>query len=296
MVDDTTIPLRRIIERHGLWAKKALGQNFILDRNLLEKIAQIPGDLRNACVYEVGPGPGGLTHASLKLGAAHIVVVEKDPRCVEALRELSHAHPQRLHVIEADALALDEPSVLAGAHGRPVHVLANLPYNVGTALIIRWLTSDAWPPWWASLTLMFQKEVAERITAKVGEPGYGRLAVLAQWRAHARIALRVPASAFTPPPKVMSAVVHVTPKAAVMAVPLQALETVTAAAFNQRRKMLRSALRGLDKDNMGKNCMSSGAMALIEAAGLNPEQRAETVTIEGFCRLAQAYHARNPKL
>jgi 16S rRNA (adenine1518-N6/adenine1519-N6)-dimethyltransferase len=284
MADDTTLPLRQIIERHGLWAQKALGQNFILDRNLLDKIAQIPGDLHNSWVYEVGPGPGGLTHACLKRGAERIFVVEKDPRCVQALQTLVQTYPERLDVRQGDALSIDEPALLtnaARALGRRVHVLANLPYSIGTALLIRWLSIDPWPPWWASLTLMFQKEVAERIIAKPGTTAYGRLAILAQWRAEARIVLRVPASAFTPPPKVMSAVVHVTPKSAMMDVGLRALESVTAAAFNQRRKMLRTALRALN----------TPCLPLIEAAGLDPEQRAETVSLEGFCRLAQAYQS-----
>jgi 16S rRNA (adenine1518-N6/adenine1519-N6)-dimethyltransferase len=270
-------PLRAVIERHGLWTKKSLGQNFLLDRNLLDRIARVPGDLCGAQVYEVGPGPGGLTGACLLRGAAHITAVEKDSRCIAALAELEQQFPGRLTVRNEDALALDE-NTLAG----PLHVLANLPYNVGTALLVRWLTTPQWPPWWSSLTLMFQKEVAERIVAAPGSSAYGRLAVLAQWRARPRIAFAVPARAFLPPPKVDSAVVHLVPSAPLLDIPLKALEQVTAAAFNQRRKMLRASLKALGGD----------PLALIAAAGLDEAQRAETVDVAGYCRLAKALAER----
>jgi len=268
-------PLREVIARHGLNASKALGQNFLLDEQLLDRIARIPGVLEGERAYEVGPGPGGLTRALLRAGA-EVVAVERDRRCIPALAELDAWKPGRLRVIEDDAMAIDEPGVVAGAH-----VVANLPYNVGTALLVRWLTGQSWPPWWKSLTLMFQKEVAERIVARHGTAAYGRLAVLAQWRSHAALAMTVHRSAFTPPPKVMSAVVHITPAAAPDGVDPKILETLTAAAFGQRRKMLRQSLKGL-----------SGADAAMTATGIDPTRRAETLSVDEFVQLARALGAR----
>jgi 16S rRNA (adenine1518-N6/adenine1519-N6)-dimethyltransferase len=264
-------PLREVIARHGLAASKALGQNFLLDGQLLARIAAIPGDLTDAEVFEVGPGPGGLTRALLAAGAK-VTAVERDARCIPALAELAAHYPGRLRVIEGDALAIDAPDLFAG---KP-HIVANLPYNVGTALLVRWLSAD-WLPWWQTLTLMFQKEVAERIVAAPGGSAYGRLAVLAQWRASARIAMPVHRSAFTPPPKVMSAVVHIVPQAAPEGVRFATLEAITAAAFGQRRKMLRQSLKGVP-----------GALAALEAIGIDPTRRAETLSVDMFVALARA--------
>src|SRR3954463_3523467 len=227
-------PLREVIARHGLSASKSLGQNFILDRQLLARVAAVPGDLEGERVYEVGPGPGGLTRALLEAGAS-VVAVERDRRCIPALAELQSEFAGRLEVIEGDALKIDELSAV----GSGAHIVANLPYNVGTALLLKWL-GGAWPPWWASLTLMFQKEVAERIVAKPGSDAYGRLSVLAQWRSEARIAMKLSRSAFVPPPKVESAVVHITPCDSPEGVDPARIEKLTEAAFGQRRKMLRS--------------------------------------------------------
>ena len=265
-------PLREVIARHGLSASKALGQNFLLDEQLLDRIARIPGPLEGARVYEVGPGPGGLTRALLRAGA-EVVAVERDRRCLPALAEVGEATDGRLRVIEADALKLDE----AAEAGRGAHVAANLPYNVGTAHHVRWLGGEEWPPWWASLTLMFQLEVAERIVARPGTPAYGRLAVLAQWRGEARIAMKVHRSAFVPPPKVMSAVVHIAPKAAPEGVRAATLEALTGAAFGQRRKMLRQSLKGLP-----------GALAALDACGIDPARRAETLSVDEFVAVARA--------
>lgn len=263
-------PLREVIARHGLGAKKSLGQNFLLDGNLLDRIARVPGDLEGALVYEVGPGPGGLTRALLRAGAS-VVAVERDDRAIPALRELAEAVPGRLRVEAADAMAIDEATLL----GAPCHVVANLPYNVGTALLVRWLATTPWPPWWASLTLMFQKEVAQRIVAAADTPAYGRLAVLAQWRAVPRIALHVPARAFVPPPKVDSAVVHIVPAAPRSAAPIGGLENLTAAAFGQRRKMLRASLKGLP-----------GGLDALAMCGIDPARRAETLTVQEFADVA----------
>jgi 16S rRNA (adenine1518-N6/adenine1519-N6)-dimethyltransferase len=262
-------PLRDVIARHGLSASKALGQNFLLDEQLLDRIARVPGPLAGERVYEVGPGPGGLTRALLRAGA-EVVAVERDRRCLAPLEELREAADGRLTIVEGDALAVDE-AALAGAH-----VVANLPYNVGTALLVRWLGGEAWPPWWKSLSLMFQQEVAERIVAKPGGGAYGRLSVLAQWRAEARLAMKVHRSAFVPPPKVMSAVVHIVPRAQPEGVAAAALERLTAAAFGQRRKMLRGALKGLP-----------GALAALEELGIDPERRAETLAVEDFVAIAR---------
>ncbi len=272
-------PLREVIARHGLSARKALGQNFLLDLNLCARIARVPGDLSGASVLEVGPGPGGLTRALLAEGAGHVLAVEKDARCLPPLAEIAAFWPGRLTVMEGDALEVDAAARLAP----PIHVVANLPYNVGTELLVRWLTPDIWPPFWASLTLMFQREVAERIVARPGDKAYGRLAVLAQWRAEPRIAFTLPPEAFTPPPKVQSAVVHVRPRDRPVAeADPGAMERVVAMAFNQRRKMLRGALRGLGGD----------VEALLDAAGIAPTERAERLSVAEFAALARAVAAR----
>lgn len=264
-------PLRDVIARHGLSANKALGQNFLLDGQLLDRIARIPGDLDGATVYEVGPGPGGLTRALLGAGAS-VVAVERDERCLAALEELNQASGGRLRVMSADAMKIDERSEA----GDGAHIASNLPYNVGTALFVRWMTLDAWPPWWRSLTLMFQKEVAERIVAKTGSAAYGRLAVLAQWRATPTIAMNVHRSAFVPPPKVMSAVIHVVPGKQPAGITIGTIEKLTAAAFGQRRKMLRQSLKGV-----------AGAVEALAVVGIDPERRAETVTVEEFVALGR---------
>jgi 16S rRNA (adenine1518-N6/adenine1519-N6)-dimethyltransferase len=263
-------PLREVIARHGLSASKALGQNFLLDEQLLDRIARVPGALAGERVYEVGPGPGGLTRALLRAGA-DVIAVERDRRCMAALEELRDAAEGRLSLVEGDALAIDEAAIAAGAH-----VVANLPYNVGTALLVRWLGGEAWPPWWKSLTLMFQREVAERIVAGPGTGTYGRLSVLAQWRSGARLAMKVNRAAFVPPPKVMSAVVHITPEPQPEGVSAAALERLTGAAFGQRRKMLRRSLAGLP-----------GALDALEALGIDPERRAETLAVADFVALAR---------
>ena len=265
-------PLRDVIARHGLSASKALGQNFLLDEQLLDRIARIPGPLEGEAVFEVGPGPGGLTRALLRAGA-EVTAVERDPRCLPALEQLGAAAPGRLRVIGGDALAIDPEQEI----GRPAHIVANLPYNVGTALLVGWLSSEAWPPWWKSLTLMFQKEVAERIVAATDSDAYGRLAVLAQWRARARIAMSVHRSAFTPPPKVMSAVVHIVPDEMPAGVRVKTLERLTAAAFGQRRKMLRQSLKSVP-----------GALDALAALGIDPTRRAETVSVAEFVSIARA--------
>ena len=266
----TLPPLRDVIARHGLSANKALGQNFLFDGQLLARIAAVPGDLDGAEVLEVGPGPGGLTRALLGAGA-RVTAIERDRRCIPALAELGDAYPDRLTIIEGDALAIDAPALFAGAP----HIVSNLPYNIGTALLIGWLTGG-WPPWWRSLTLMFQKEVAERIVALPGSDHYGRLAVLAQWRSAARIAMPVHRSAFTPPPKVMSAVVHITPGEAPAGVAVAALERITGAAFGQRRKMLRQSLKPVP-----------GALAALASLGIDATRRAETLTVADFVAIAR---------
>ncbi|QKS00967.1 16S rRNA (adenine(1518)-N(6)/adenine(1519)-N(6))-dimethyltransferase RsmA [Sphingomonas sp. CL5.1] len=267
-------PLREVIARHGLSASKALGQNFLFDAQLLARIAAIPGNLADAEVLEVGPGPGGLTRALLAAGA-RVIAIERDRRCLPALAELGDAYPGRLRVIEGDALEIDARALFEGAP----HIVSNLPYNVGTALFVGWL-SAAWLPWWKSLTLMFQREVADRIVAAPGSDAYGRLAVLAQWRSSARIAMPVHRSAFTPPPKVMSAVVHVVPTEAPAGVALTMLERLTAAAFGQRRKMLRQSLRGVP-----------GALEALEVEGIDATRRAETVSVAEFVAVARRLSA-----
>lgn len=267
-------PLREVIATHGLVAKKQLGQNFLLDLNLTAKIARMAGDLSACDVLEVGPGPGGLTRGLLAEGARHVLAVEKDARCIPALEEIAGAYPGRLEVVHGDALEVDAAARLTV----PIRVVANLPYNVGTELLIRWLSPPAWPPFWQSLTLMFQKEVAERIVARPGSGAYGRLALLAQWRTDPKIVLTLPPEAFVPAPKVHSAVVHLTalPEPRFPA-DAAVLSRVTAMAFNQRRKMLRSSLKGLAPDLEDK----------LRAAGIEPTARAEEISLEKFCALAR---------
>jgi len=267
--------LSAVIANHGLSARKSLGQNFLLDLNLTAKIARQAGDLRGADVLEIGPGPGGLTRGLLAEGARHILAIEKDTRCIAALAEIGAAYPDRLTVLNGDALELNPLAHLTA----PIKVVANLPYNVGTELLIRWLTPADWPPFWQSLTLMFQREVAQRIVAKPGDKAYGRLALLAQWRAESQIVMDLPPQAFTPPPKVSSAVVHLTalPKPRFPASGPH-LSRVTQAAFGQRRKMLRASLKGLFKE----------PTATLESLGIDPTARAEVIGLEQFCALARA--------
>ncbi len=268
-------PLREVIKRHGLSASKALGQNFLFDEQLLDKIAAIPGNLTGTNVYEVGPGPGGLTRALLRAGAT-VTAVERDHRCLPALAELAEAFPGKLRVIDDDAMKID-PSEEIGA---PFHIVSNLPYNVGTALAVGWLSAESWPPPWQSLTLMFQREVAERIVAAPGSDAFGRLAILAQWRASAKIAMPVHRSAFTPPPKVMSAVVHITPAAAPDGVRMGVLEKLTGAAFGQRRKMLRQSLKGLP-----------GGLDALATEDIAAYRRPETLKLAEWLALARAIDA-----
>lgn len=263
-------PLREVIARHGLTANKALGQNFLLDGQLLARIAAIPGPLTGQTVYEVGPGPGGLTRALLSAGA-RVVAVERDSRCLPALAELDAAFPGRLTILDADAMQVDEAAFAPHAH-----VVSNLPYNVGTALLVRWLRGEVWPGWWSSLTLMFQREVADRIVAGPGTKAYGRLSVLAQWRSLPRIAMAVHRSAFVPPPKIASAVVHIVPGPQPEGVAFADLENLTAAAFGQRRKMLRQSLKGV-----------AGADDALRGAGIDPTRRGETLSVEEFVGLAR---------
>lgn len=265
-------PLRDVIARYGLRANKALGQNFLLDGQLLARIAAVPGSLNGRTVYEVGPGPGGLTRALLGAGA-QVVAVERDARCLPALAELGATCQGRLRVVDADAMAADEIALA----GDGAHIVANLPYNIGTALLVRWLSGETWPPWWASLTLMFQREVADRIVASPGTKAYGRLSVLAQWRSTPRIAMTVHRSAFVPPPKIASAVIHLLPAAQPEAVRFADLERLTAAAFGQRRKMLRQSLKGLPG---GENALA--------VAAVDPTRRGETLSVAEFIEVARA--------
>jgi 16S rRNA (adenine1518-N6/adenine1519-N6)-dimethyltransferase len=271
--------LADVIARHGLSASKALGQNFLLDEQLLARIAAIPGSLEGQKVYEIGPGPGGLTRALLRAGSI-VTAVERDRRCLPALAELDAAFPGQLHVIEGDALEVPTEQALPNGG----HIVANLPYNAGTALFVRWLGGEAWPPLWSSLTLMFQREVAERIIAEPGSSAYGRLSILAQWRSEARIAMNVHRSAFTPPPKVMSAVVHIIPKEQPEGVSAAVLERLTAAAFGQRRKMLRQSLKGL-----------AGALDALAALGIDPARRAETLSVAEFVAVARELGRQSAK-
>ncbi|WP_108817478.1 16S rRNA (adenine(1518)-N(6)/adenine(1519)-N(6))-dimethyltransferase RsmA [Pseudovibrio sp. Alg231-02] len=273
-IDDLP-PLREVIAEHGLDARKSLGQNFLLDLNLTSRIARSAGDLSNCTVVEVGPGPGGLTRALLAAGAKKVVAIEKDTRCLPVLSQISEHYNGKLEVIEGDALKYN-PAELADG---PIKIIANLPYNVGTQLLLGWLTTEEWPPFWDSLTLMFQKEVGQRIVAETGNKAYGRLGVLANWRCHTDILFDLNPKAFTPPPKVTSAVVQLHPREKPLECPLKALERVTAHAFGQRRKMLRASLKGLKTD----------AEARIEAAGLKPTARAEEIDVTGFIALAHAF-------
>ena len=264
-------PLRDVIQRHGLDARKALGQNFLLDLNLTQKIARTAGPLDGVTVFEVGPGPGGLTRAILALGAKKVIAVERDTRCLPALAEVADHYPGRLEVIEGDALKTDFEALVPEG---PVRIIANLPYNVGTQLLVNWLLPQRWPPFWESLTLMFQKEVGQRIVAREGDNHYGRLGVLCGWRTSAHMAFDVPPQAFTPPPKVTSSVVHLTPKPEPLPCDVTRLEKVTQAAFGQRRKMLRQSLKSL------------GGEALLARAGIDPQRRAETLSVAEFVVLA----------
>jgi dimethyladenosine transferase len=266
-------PLREVIQRHGLDARKALGQNFLLDLNLTQKIARSAGPLEDATVIEVGPGPGGLTRAILALGAKKLIAIERDSRCLPALAEIADHYPGRIEVIEGNALKIDFEAL---ATDGPVKIISNLPYNVGTQLLLNWLLPRSWPPFWESLTLMFQKEVGLRIVAEEDDDHYGRLGVLAGWRTEARMVFDVPPQAFTPPPKVTSSVVHLTPRPEPLPCDVRKLEAVTQAAFGQRRKMLRQSLKAL------------GGEALLSKAGIDPSRRAETLSVEEFVALANA--------
>ena len=278
---DDLPPLRDVIAAHDLAARRSLGQNFLLDLNLTRRIARAGGPLEDAHVIEVGPGPGGLTRALLMEGACHVTAIERDARVLPALAAVAAAAPGRLTVISGDALTADYPAL---ATRGPVRIVANLPYNIATPLLVGWLSAEPWPPWWASLTLMFQKEVAERIIAPSGGKSYGRLAVLAQWRTRPRLLFEVPARAFTPQPKVTSAVVRLESRPDAAVLPVAAVERLTAAAFGQRRKMLRSSLRALGGD----------PEPLLLEAGIDPTLRAEQVEVEGMLKLAALFAARTP--
>ncbi len=267
----TLPPLREVIKRHGLSANKALGQNFLFDMQLLDRIAAVPGNLQGQAVFEVGPGPGGLTRALLQAGA-RVTAVERDRRCLPALAELGDHFPDQLTVIDDDALKID----LASLFDEPFHILSNLPYNVGSALLVKWLSEPQWPPQWQSLTLMFQREVADRIVAREATEAYGRLSILAQWRCDARLAMTVHRSAFTPPPKVMSAIVHLTPKTQPEGIDPGVLADLTQAAFGQRRKMLRQSLKGM-----------AGALEALELLNIDSSRRPETVSVDEFVAIAR---------
>jgi 16S rRNA (adenine1518-N6/adenine1519-N6)-dimethyltransferase len=275
---DSLPPLREVIRQHGLVAKKSLGQNFLFDLNLASRIARAGGPLAGVTVVEIGPGPGGLTRALLALGAAQVIAVERDQRAIAALQEIAALHPTRLDIVAADALHFDpRPRLPPG----PVRIVANLPYNIATALLVNWLCIEPWPPWFDSAVLMFQREVAERIVAAPGSKSYGRLSILVQWRCQARILFDVNAAAFVPPPKVTSSLIAVVPRAAPLACERMLLERVTQAAFGQRRKMLRQSLRSLGID----------APNLIATAGLDPTDRAEDISVAGYVALARALAA-----
>jgi 16S rRNA (adenine1518-N6/adenine1519-N6)-dimethyltransferase len=279
---DDLPPLREVIRRHGLAAKKSLGQNFLLDLNLTARIARAAGPLEGVTVVEVGPGPGGLTRALLALGARRVIAIERDERAIAALDEIAVRYPGRLTTIAGDALATDLRPQLVGEG--PARVVANLPYNIATALLVQWLSVEPWPPWYDQLVLMFQREVAERIVAPPGSKTYGRLSVLAAWRSEARILFDVAPSAFVPPPKVTSSLVRLLPRAHPLACERRSLERVTEKAFGQRRKMLRQSLKSLGAD----------PAALLAAAEIEPTARAEDIPVEGFVRLARAL-ARGPR-
>jgi 16S rRNA (adenine1518-N6/adenine1519-N6)-dimethyltransferase len=274
-IDDLP-PLREVIRRHRLSARKSLGQNFLLDLNLTARIARAAGSLETVTVVEIGPGPGGLTRALLAAGARRVIGIERDPRALAALAEIGERYPGRLEIVEADALSFDPRTRLDDG---PTRVVANLPYNIATALLVSWLSTLPWPPWYDGLVLMFQREVAERITAAPGSRSYGRLSVLAGWRSEPKLLFDVAPSAFVPPPKVTSSLVRLTPRQSPQACALADLERVTAAAFGQRRKMLRQSLKGLVPD----------PPALLAAAGVEPTARAEDIPVDGFVALARAF-------
>jgi 16S rRNA (adenine1518-N6/adenine1519-N6)-dimethyltransferase len=280
---DELPPLRDVIRRYGLSARKSLGQNFLLDLNLAARIARAAGPLETVTVLEIGPGPGGLTRALLALGASRVIAVERDERAIGALQEIAAHYPDRLEIVTADALSFDARTHLPSGQAR---IVANLPYNIATALLVMWVTAEPWPPWYDSAVLMFQREVAERIVAEVGSDSYGRLSVLVQWRCEPRIAFDVNASAFVPPPKVKSSVVRLVPRSAPLRCDRAMLEAVTRAAFGQRRKMLRQSLRSLAADTP----------ELIAAAGLDPTARAEEVSVEQFVLLARMLKIQRSRL
>ncbi|HEX3943532.1 MAG TPA: 16S rRNA (adenine(1518)-N(6)/adenine(1519)-N(6))-dimethyltransferase RsmA [Rhizomicrobium sp.] len=279
---DPLPPMREVIAAHGLAAKKSLGQHFLLDLNLTRRIARAAGALEGVTIYEVGPGPGGLTRALLAEGAARVIAVERDVRCIPILEEIVATFPGRLEIVSADALHLDEIKLFAERGVGEIRVAANLPYNVGTALLVKWLSAEVWPPWWQSLTLMFQREVAERLVAQPSTPAYGRLSVLAQWRTRPQILFEVNPRAFTPAPKVTSAVVRIEPlNAPVAPAKLACLEAVTAATFGHRRKMLRQSLRSL----------AQNVEALLSPAGISPTTRPEQLSVIEFAALARAWES-----
>ncbi len=272
---DNLPPLRDVISRHDLTTKKSLGQNFLLDLNLTMKVARAAGDLTNSTIVEIGPGPGGLTRALLASNASKVIAIERDHRFAGALAEISDAYPGRLEIIQADALDIDYTSLSSfGRSNAPTKIVANLPYNIATSLLINWLSSEPWPPWYQSMTLMFQKEVAQRICANQASKAYGRLAIIAGWRCHLDIAFDVAPAAFVPPPKVMSSVVSLVPKSAILPCELKKLEMITKAAFGQRRKMLRASLRNL------------GGETLLKNANIDGRLRAEAIGLEDFVNLA----------
>jgi len=274
---DDLPPLREVIARLGLSARKSLGQNFILDLNLTRRIARAAGPLNDATVLEIGPGPGGLTRALLLEGARHVLAIERDARCIDALREIAGHYPGRLTIIEADALSVDQARLVSEVRGA-VKVVANLPYSVATPLLVGWLCAEPWPPWYQNLCLMFQQEVAERLVAPPGAKSYGRLSVFAQWRCHVRLVLRLPPAAFTPKPQVSSAVVTLEPRRAPEPCTLTSLQQVTAAAFGQRRKMLRASLASIVHQ----------PEEILAQAGISPTLRAERLSVHDFTRLARA--------
>jgi 16S rRNA (adenine1518-N6/adenine1519-N6)-dimethyltransferase len=274
-VDDLP-PLRDVIRRHDLRAKKSLGQNFLLDLNLTARIARAAGPLEGVDIVEIGPGPGGLTRALLAQGARRVIAVERDDRAIGALEEIAARYPGRLDIVAGDALNFDPHPHVGGA---PARIVANLPYNIATALLVAWLTLDSWPPWYDRLVLMFQREVAERIVALPGSKTYGRLSVLAGWRSEARILFDIAPTAFVPPPNVTSSLVSLVPRKSPLACERRALERVTEAAFGQRRKMLRQSLKSLGID----------PLALLGTAGIEPTARAEEIPVAGFVALARAF-------
>ncbi|MEN3930531.1 16S rRNA (adenine(1518)-N(6)/adenine(1519)-N(6))-dimethyltransferase RsmA [Microvirga sp. W0021] len=274
---DNLPPLREVVQTYGLMAKKSLGQNFLFDLNLTSRIARAGGPLEGKTVVEVGPGPGGLTRAILAAGVQKLIVIERDSRCLPALQEISDYYPGKLEIIEGDALEIDPRALL---NGRPARIISNLPYNVGTVLLTNWVSNPDWPPWWESMTLMFQKEVAERIVADESDTSnYGRLAVLCGWRTEAHILFDVPPTAFVPPPKVTSSIVHLKPRQKPQECSIQSLEAVARAAFGQRRKMLRQSLKSFYGD----------AQKLLEAAGIEPTARAEDIPVSAYVELANTF-------